>query len=275
MPTRTHALIPAILFWGTSGALAAASAKTSQEDLVRVSVLSEHAGVAPGHTVWIGVRFEIQDGWYIYWPGQNDSGTPTEIEPKGPECVSFGSIQWPAPTRQMLPGDIIDHVFRRSVTALIPMTVAPNAEIGTNLTVSVDTDWMVCQDVCIPGSKTASITLPVVAEMSEPDPTHARAFAESRARIPHALPESETVLQIAWDGTSAVIRARGAFKMAYYPDTQAAPVEDLFHTGSVEADKIRIRTRSPHLLSGIIEVFARDGNSRLFRVRSSPPATSG
>lgn len=275
MPIRPSLIIPTLLSLGVAGAAAHAAPEPDESNLVRVRVLAEHGAVSPGATVWLGLHFEIEDGWYTYWPGKNDSGFGTEIEPRGPESVAFGPVLWPAPVRSTLPGEILDHIHRKSVTALVPVTVSAESRIGSDLTLSFDLAWLVCKDVCIPGWETVSITLPVVAEMSEPNAAHAKVFADSRARIPRPLPETERPLQIEWDGPVVTLRARGAFRLAYYPDTEASTIPDLYHTGQVESDSIRLRPESPHLLSGVVEIFARDGNSRVFRVRSSPETPNG
>lgn len=275
MPIRPRTLIPALLSLASAGAAAHTQTEPDEDHLVRVRALAEHGGITPGGTVWIGIHFEIQDGWYTYWPGMNTSGLGTVINPSGPESVAFGPVQWPAPTRHTLPGEIIDHIHRRAVTALVPVTASSEARVGEEITLSFALDWLVCKDVCIPGWETVTLTLPVVAEQSEPDAAHAKVFAESRARIPRPLPESERLLQVDWNGPTATVRARGAFRLAYYPDTDASPVPDLFTSGEAESDTMQLRPEAPHLLSGVIEIFARDGNSRVFRFRSSPESPNG
>lgn len=246
------------------------------DDLVRVRVVSEHPDITPGGTVWLGVRFEIEDGWYVYWPGRNDTGSGSEIKPAGPPNVRYGGVQWPAPTRQVAPGDIVNHVYKTAVTALIPVTAPADAEVGSELELSFDAAWLVCQDVCVPGFETVSITLPVVQEASPPDPRVAGLFAESRARIPKPQPDRERVATVEWTDQHAVLRARGAFRMAFYPDADCTPILNLSTAGAGESDSLRLRMPDKERrLSGVVELFSRDGISRVYLIRSTPDAPNG
>lgn len=247
----------------------------TEEILVRVAAVAEHPGITPGGTVWVGIRFDIKEGWHTYWPGQNDTGFGTQIEPSGPQTLTFGAVRWPAPHRHTAPGDILDHVHNGSVLALIPVTASPGVEVGSDLDLSFDLAWLVCDSVCIPGWETVTLTLPVVDEMPAPDPASAGVFAAARARIPEPVPQGERVVTIDWvkqpgsGGKAVRIRARGAFRMAFYPDPDCTRVRALLSDGTAESDQLLLRFEEQEAtLSGVVEVFSRDGLSRVYRVRS-------
>lgn len=285
MRTCSSILIGAVALVGVAPACAgqpatseaSEGAEAAEETLVRASALAERAGITPGGTVWIGVRFEIKDGWHTYWPGQNDTGLGTEITPSGPDSVAFGPIRWPAPHRYTAPGDILDHVHDGEVTALIPVTASADAPVGSTLELSFDLAWLVCDAVCIPGWKTVTLRLPVVAETGDADPATAGVFAAARARIPEPVPADGRVVTTEWEkgpddaGPIASLRARGAFRMAFYPDQDCDRVRGLLESGATESDELRLRfdERQP-TLSGVVEVFSRDGRSKVYKIRSQP-----
>lgn len=249
--------------------------------MVRVSAVSEHAGVSPGGTVWVGVRFEMRDDWHIYWPGQNDTGMATEIRATGTPGVSFGEVVWPAPERHTAPGGILDHVYHGDVTALIPVTAPEDAALGTDLSLSFDVAWLVCETVCVPGWETVTVTLPVV-EAPVLTEGCAGVFAAARARIPERPSPAERVVTASWDSDRVMLRARGADRMAFYPDPACSPVADLLIDGAREGDSLTLRLKDgvgagggAPVLSGMVEIFARDGRSRVYQVRSAPERPDG
>lgn len=253
--------------------------ETAEEVLVRASAVAERPGVTPGGTVWVGVRFEIKDGWHTYWPGQNDTGFGTEITPSGPEGVSFGPIAWPAPHRYTAPGDILDHVHESEVTALVPVTAPAGAAIGSSLDLSFDLAWLVCKSVCIPGWETVTLSLPVVEATPGTDASVAGVFAAARARIP--VPGDGRAVTVEWDkaaqdsgGRTVRLRASGASRMAFYPDDAGDRVVGLLRDGEAASEELvlRLNGQEPRL-SGVVEVFSADGKSKVYSIGSTPGAT--
>ena len=241
------------------------------EPLVRASAHAEHAGIAPGQTVWVGVRFQIEDAWHIYWPGQNDTGFGTTVSPSGPAGVTFGPVLWPAPKRYVSPGDILDHVYENAVMALVPVTLSAEAEAGEQIELTFASDWLVCRELCIPGDATVSLTLPVRAAPAEPNTSATPHFAEARSRLPNDSDGTERVVTVEWHGSTAVIRARGAHHMAFYPDDRSTRVRNLLASGQAQADALRLEVEADNpRLSGYVEVTIRDQRSRVYRIDSTP-----
>ncbi len=274
MPTHTATCVSGIIV--SLGLAAFVAPAVASDDLVRVSVLAEHPDITPGGTIWIGIRMDIEEGWYTYWPGKNDSGSISVVEPKGSGGVSFGSVEWPAPTRYLMPGDILDHVYRNSVTALVPVTAPRHAEVGSTLELVFDVSWMVCESVCIPGERTVTLMLPVAQELSPADQAASKAISEARLRIPQPLPHGERIATTTWNGPEVTVRARGAHKLAFYPDTKCSTISNIHSKGAAESDFLILKTvGEPQMLSGVLEVFSSDGHSRVFLLRSSPTSPNG
>ncbi len=51
-----------ILLWGGS----VSPAVTAEEARVQASLIADTSAIEPGSTFWLGVHFEIEDGWHIY-----------------------------------------------------------------------------------------------------------------------------------------------------------------------------------------------------------------
>ena len=213
--------------------------------------------------------------------GQNHTGMPTEITPSGPEGVAFGEPVWPAPRRLLASGGMaVDHVFQGPVCVLIPVTAPEDAEVGSSLDLRFDVEWMACEIMCETGRVEPSLTVPVLAEAPEPDAGVAEVFAATRRRVPEAVPSTERVVLVERTVNGATIRARGAPRLAFYPDGQGTRIGSLVETGIAEGDMLRLKfaedrdPAEPLMLSGVLEVFSHDGRSRVYRVRTAPETTT-
>ncbi len=264
-------------------AIAPAHGAGAADAPVTVRVVAEAPGVTPGGTVWVGVHLQTKDGWHTYWPGQNNTGMPTQIRPTGPEGVAFDEPVWPAPRRLLASGGMaVDHVFQGPVAALIAVTAPADAEVGSGLELRFDVSWMACEVMCVAGDDSVTLTLPVLAEAPEPDAGVAELFAATRRRVPEPVPSTERVVLVECTANGATIRARGATRLAFYPDGRGTRIGSLVEMGVAEGDMLRLEFHKdrdpadPLMLSGVLEVFSHDGRSRVYRVRKAPEmATNG
>ena len=104
---------------------------------------------------YVGVRLQMQDGWHTYWENPGDSGSPFEANWITDEGVIIENVQWPTPITIPYPplmtygyeGDIVFpfQVFRSQETEL--------------KTISVDFNFLICADICIPESASLSLDL--------------------------------------------------------------------------------------------------------------------
>ena len=104
---------------------------------------------------YVGVRLQMQDGWHTYWENPGDSGSPFEANWSTDEGVIIENVQWPTPITIPYPplmtygyeGDIVFpfQVFRSQETEL--------------KTISVDFNFLICADICIPESASLSLDL--------------------------------------------------------------------------------------------------------------------
>lgn len=128
---------------------------------VQATLVSENQTIQAGKPFTVGLRLQHDPHWHTYWlnPG---TGLATEIKWTLPEGFSTGPIQWPAP-----------HVIKDSAgiitgngyegDALLPITITPPADLkaGTTITLQAQVDWLMCEDICMPGDAQLSLDLPV------------------------------------------------------------------------------------------------------------------
>ncbi|MFK7966334.1 MAG: protein-disulfide reductase DsbD family protein [Burkholderiaceae bacterium] len=149
-----------MLVVGLVGA-ASAQAQPVQVDTVRAELIADVASVAPGQTFNVGLHLIHDEGWHTYWRNPGDSGLPTQFPLTLPTGVSSSEIQWPLPTRLLIP-PLANLGFEGEVLLMREVTVPADYSANT-LPIETFAQWLVCREVCIPGETPLSLTLNVGA----------------------------------------------------------------------------------------------------------------
>lgn len=185
-----------LLIAALSGTLAPVLAPAAQVRAphIEAELIAEDRALVPGRTQWLALRLAPDAGWHTYWRNPGDSGLPTRIQWQLPSGLSAGEIHWPAPETFSL-GPILNYGYSHETLHLVPVTVAETVLPGQTLNLNATAKWLVCADVCIPGSAELSLNLPV-ANSSEADPAWAQAFADTRKLLPRE-PQISGQFQIA------------------------------------------------------------------------------
>ncbi len=246
---------------GSSSAHAAAKAPPRDPGHARPALIAESTGVVAGGAVNLAVHFDIDDPWYLYWKGQNDSGLPVSIEWTLPDGAKVGELQWPAPQRVVLPGDIIDYIYKANLTLIVPVEI-PATATGT-FTASARIDYLVCDQVCLPGSADLEIALPVKASPSENPPSaNAKTFAAARSTMPRPWSQMAGATTT-WQGSTLTIKVPGAASLVFMPEEAFARLNDPVTSGESKTDSLALTFAAPtgeakpHV-RGVLEVHRAD-----------------
>src|SRR5437763_13272386 len=113
----------------------------------RLSLISEHSSAAPGSTQWIGLRFQLDPGWHIYWTNPADSGAPPKATWHLPNRVQAGDLQFPIPQRIQDHG-LTDYGYQSDVVLLSKIQI-PDTGMSGNIEIAADVRYLVCGDVCV------------------------------------------------------------------------------------------------------------------------------
>ena len=154
---------------------------------LKVELLPELPSVQPGASVTLGFHFRIQRGWHIYWQNPGDSGQSPSIQWTLPEGFTAGEIQWPAPERLTSP-KIADYGYTSEVTLLVPIHAPADLKPGHMVRLSARVHWLVCQEICLPGSTTLNLRLPIRKKASPYNSRHEYYFQAARKSMPAPLP---------------------------------------------------------------------------------------
>jgi thiol:disulfide interchange protein DsbD len=162
-----------MLVFAAMGLASAAFASSSAAlDHVRLSAYLE-APLAPGKTVWVAIRQEMDPGWHTYWRNPGEAGVATAVTWTLPQGVTAGEIVWPAP-EEFSDGTVTNYGYEKDAILLVPLTAAASATSGTaRLTVNL----LACEHMCIPEQATLDLDLSKASG-------NAAIFAAARRALP-------------------------------------------------------------------------------------------
>ncbi|MEO0632129.1 MAG: protein-disulfide reductase DsbD domain-containing protein, partial [Planctomycetota bacterium] len=205
-----------------------------------VKLVSEHDALVPGETAMLGLLFEMEKGWHIYQPSQNDTGLEPMPEWSADAGLRVGAIVWPAGHRFTQPGEILDHGYEGTVLLMVPVKVPESAAVGSELTVRANVEWLACDAAqCVPGQAEVSVTLPVRASADASE--HAGAFADVRGEMSEELRgEVGQPVSVSWDGSVMVVRSAREGVLSFVPDAGCARVRGLFASGASTTGELRL-----------------------------------
>ena len=155
----------ALLFGFAFGGIAAAQSFTAAH--AKVSLIAENNSLQPGQTGWVGVLFDLEKGWHIYWVNPGDSGERPKIQWQLPPGFLAKEIRWPTPVR-LGTGTVIDYGYEGRVLLPVPMQVPADYKSGKPVMLSADIRYLICREVCIPAKAQASLAIPPANASSAP-----------------------------------------------------------------------------------------------------------
>jgi DsbC/DsbD-like thiol-disulfide interchange protein len=162
------------------------------------TLVAEHKSVAPGGTITVGLRIEMEKGWHVYWTNPGDSGLAARVKWTAPKGIKIQPLAWPAPHR-VPEGPLMMYGYDGVVLLLADVTV-PAEFKGKSVEVSAEAEWLVCSDVCLEGGVSQSLAIPVMkdplgAGSVDTHTTSAKLFRETRAQLPKGAPAKSLRVQ--------------------------------------------------------------------------------
>ena len=179
------------------------------ESHVKASLVSADSWISPGQPFTVALRFEHEAHWHTYWSNPG-TGLSTSLKWHLPPGWTAGDIQWPAPhLLKDKSGGIIGNGYEGEL--FLPVTITPPADLkpGTDVELAADADWLMCEEICVPGKATVKLTLPVSTTAPAPDPQW---YKKIRAVI-KGLPRVDAAWNLAAtrDATNVTLSVSPAF----------------------------------------------------------------
>lgn len=210
-------LLPGLLWMGALLLLAsesqAARSTWSEQDHSRVRLLVAEDSRGEG-TLSLGVAFDLSPDWKIYWRNPGDAGLPPSFDWSGSENVTDFALAWPTPKRFVAFG--LENIgYEKEV--VFPVT-ARVPEIGAPIRLVLQTEYLICADICVPGEARMTLDLPALEKDGQrpaADEASVR-LQEAWQRVPVQGPDSPQGLRLI---SAQLVAAPGDRKTGEQPPT--------------------------------------------------------
>jgi len=253
----------------------AASTQGKADEHITLSLVTEQDALVRGKQLWIGIRFDLQEGWHTYWTNPGDSGEPPRIEWQLPTGFRVGDIQWPHPVRLPL-ASLADYGYEHQVLLMAAVRTPEGLRQGESTKISAQVHYLVCHDVCIPGQKQLELSLPV--KMSAAFSPDRPLFVAARQKLPRPMPRNWKISAISTADEFVVnLKADKLAKPVQFFPLHVEQIENAAPQHSTEVPgRLRLHLKkSEHLrkpiahLEGVIVLAS--GDAYLLRIPVAQP----
>jgi thiol:disulfide interchange protein len=212
-----------LLSWLLAVSAPHAFAQTYQgKQLVKAELLADTNAIVPGKPFAVGLLLRMAPGWHTYWKFSGDAGLPTELKWKLPPGWKVGEIQWPIPLKTIDPGDIETYGYENEVLLMQEITPPPKID-SSSVKLFTEANWLVCERICIPGSATLQLDLPVT---STSQPANVELFARYRRLLPQNWP-GRNVASAEWSRVGSDVQLKiKSETLAKYPAIDFFPLPE-------------------------------------------------
>ena len=128
-------------------------------------------------TLRLGLLFQLEPHWKIYWRSPGDAGLPPTVDWTGSDNVQVGDFAWPVPERFELSGL---ETFGYEGEILLPVAVTVSHP-GEPVHLKAAVDFLTCRELCVPNDVTLDLVLP--AGLEGPGP-YGDLIDRFQARVP-------------------------------------------------------------------------------------------
>jgi thiol:disulfide interchange protein DsbD len=263
---------------------------------VKVSLVADRTAISPDPThrtvpPHVGLLFDLEPGWHVYWTNAGDSGEPPAVKWTLPQGVTVGPLQFPAPKRLPL-GPLMDFGYENQVLfpAELHVNIAQPAPAGAQtananasgaVPIAADVNWLVCRQACIPGKAHLTMKLPAGTGAAS---AAAPLFQKTFASLPKVLPARAKAIFTRVPGgfQLAVLTGKRIGGAQFFPADQSVitnaapqPVTSRRDGAVIGLKQDENLQTTPRALNGV--VLLPDGTSYLVRAEQGtipPPPIS-
>jgi thiol:disulfide interchange protein DsbD len=154
-----------------------------------LELLADKQWLPLGGAIDVGLHFQLEKGWHIYWTNPGDSGEPPRVDWHLPSAVTAGAIEWPAPQRFQTSSSIVDYGYVDAVLLIVPLHVDASLAAQATARIGADVRLLICShEMCVPGKAQLSLTLPAKSQPAPADARNAELFTATRKSLPRPPP---------------------------------------------------------------------------------------
>ncbi len=159
-----------------------AGALQGDDPSVEARLLVDSSVIEGRERVRVGVLFEMDRGWHIYWRNSGETGFPTKLTWTA-EGAEVGDTRWPAPHVFRESGDTLT-TFGYADSVLLQSDLTVHAGIDDTLELSVDIQFLACKVECIPGQISLYRSMPTDVSTRLLDNASHALFEKWSSRVP-------------------------------------------------------------------------------------------
>ena len=152
-----------------------------------LELIADKQWIATGQRFDLGLRFQLEKGWHIYWVNPGDSGEPPRVKWQLPAGLTAGEMEWPTPQR-LGTSTIVDFGYEDAVMLIVPMNADASLAAQGPARLAAQVKVLVCREMCIPGTAQLSLTLPIKSQPPALDARTSDFFIATRRSLPRSPP---------------------------------------------------------------------------------------
>jgi thiol:disulfide interchange protein DsbD len=164
-----------------------------------LELIADKQWLPVGGAIDVGLHFQLEKGWHIYWVNPGDSGEPPRVSWQLPSGITAGvteagatqagKIEWPTPQRFQTSSSIVDYGYVDAVLLIVPLHVDANVAAQATARIGADVKLLICShEMCVPGKAQLLLTLPVKSQPAAVDARNAELFTATRKSLPRPAP---------------------------------------------------------------------------------------
>ena len=139
--------------------------------------------------IYLGLEYQLQDGWKTYWKSPGEGGFPQEINWDDSINIKSVEVEWPTPKKFEILGMQSIGYENKIIFPLKINLINPNVSTKVDLFVN----YLVCKDICIPGNANLVLIIPAgFGELTE----HSFSLEKSISKIPLKFKELSLLKEV-------------------------------------------------------------------------------
>ena len=173
----TAAALVALVLGAPVQASEPAASEWVETEQTRLRLVSAATGAGAADGIQLGLQFELQPGWKVYWRSPGDAGFPPSVDWQGSDNLASAEIDWPAPERFSVLG-LETLGYKKQV--VLPITAKPQTA-GNPLDLEASVKYLTCNEICIPYEAKLALALPAGGGEASP---HAHLISRYASAVP-------------------------------------------------------------------------------------------
>ncbi|MDQ8188198.1 protein-disulfide reductase DsbD domain-containing protein [Pelagicoccus sp. SDUM812002] len=176
---------------------------------VEAELVADVTAIRPGQEFQLALRLKMDPHWHVYWINPGDVGFMPEVQWELPDGFEVGPFEFPTPER--IPFEpLVSYGYEGEIFLIAKARAPESLEAGTVVRINAASNWLVCEEACIPGNADLALELPVTESGASLSPAeYADEIAETRAALPVDAAGGEIavedlgdtlVFNLRWDG---------------------------------------------------------------------------